>query len=218
VSKCISIAALVFAMPLMAQTVTNETPRNVSQIAAVGDVVWERAAFNGAPGVIVSQAVQANWGSAEVVDIPAGSPLMIIREKKLKACRARTSVTLSGMTMYGWDDCLIDKDSDGKFELVSFNEVGGSKDIVPPVAYTRQMVPVEGVGGNSFRKTLTFLGKSGTDLRLSYREYSNDMARPAFTEELTLPVGSTFPQKFRVKDLSMTVSAIDGEGLHYQVN
>jgi hypothetical protein len=204
--------------PASAETVTRETGHGVAKIAAVGDILWERAQFNGVPGVIVANAVRANWGSAETVDIPANSPLLIIRDRKLKACRERTSLRLGGFTSMGWDDCLIDKNEDGFFELVSFNEVGGSKPVNPPVAYRRELVPVNGAGGHSFRQTLTYLGKSGTEVRVSYREYADDMARPAFTEDLTLPAPETFPQTIRVKDVSLTIQAIDGAGLHYQIN
>lgn len=216
--KFFGLTAIALSIPAAAQTVTQETPKGVNLSSGIGDVIWEQTAFNGVPGVVISGPVRANWGSAEVVNLPSGSGLMIIRDKKLKACRERTSLTISGMTILGWSDCLIDKDEDGKFELVSFNEVGGTKPISPPVAYLRETVPTVGVNEHSFKKTLTYLGKSGNDLKLSYREYSNDLARPAFTEELSLPLNPSFPQKFRVKGITFVINSIDGEGLGYMVN
>jgi hypothetical protein len=38
---------------------------------------------------------------------------------------------------------------------------------------------------DSVKKELLYDGRSGTTLRLSYREFVRDMARPAFTQELT---------------------------------
>ena len=200
-----------------AQLVTQSTPKGEVRTAAVGGAVWESAKFTGAPGVILGAAVQANWGSAEIVDLPPGTALMTIRAKKLKACRERIVTRMGGYSFGGWKDCLIDTNQDGLFDRVSFNEVAGAKDIVPPVAYTKEMVPVDGIGSASFRKIVTYLGRSGSDIRLSYREFSNDMARPAFTEDLTLPVPETFPQTMQVKDLKLTLLGIGPSGLTYRI-
>ncbi|MGN6500865.1 MAG: hypothetical protein ACTHKM_12050, partial [Tsuneonella sp.] len=200
------------------EAVTQETPRGVERVAPVGGIVWESAAFRGVPGVQIEGAVQANWGAAENVNLAAGATLMTIREKRLKACRARTVTTFGGYSLGGWEDCLIDSDQDGRFEKVSFNEVGGSKPINPPVGYTKILVPVVGEGSASFRKTITFLGKSGPDIRLSYREFSNDMARPAFTEDLSFPVPESFPTAMVVKDLKLTLLGLDGNGLRYRID
>lgn len=218
----IRLAVTVFAVGLGAaagaQQVNQETPRGEIRTAPVSGVLWEKAAFTGAPGVVIAEGVRANWGSAEAVDLPAGSTLMVIRERKLKACRARTATRLGGYSFGGWDDCLIDSNQDGLFDKVSFNEVGGAKNIIPPVAYTKAMVPIAGEGSASFRKTITFLGKSGSDVRLSYREFSNDMARPAFTEDLTLPFPASFPETMVVKDIRLTILGLDSSGLRYRLD
>lgn len=217
----LAIALGCCSFPLAAsaqEAVTQETPRGVEHVAPVGGVVWESAAFRGVPGVQIHDAVRANWGAAESVDLAADATLMIIREKRLKACRARTVTSLSGYSFGGWEDCLIDSDQDGRFEKVAFNEVGGAKTIDPPVSYAKILVPVIGEGSASFRKTITFLGKSGADIRLSYREFSNDMARPAFTEDLSLPVPESFPSVMVLKDLKLTLLGLDGDGLRYRID
>jgi len=214
----VCLVALNVGSAVDAQQVRKETPLGEERAVPVGGTVWESVTFAGAPGVVIAAPVQANWGSLEVVNLPAGSSLIIIREKKLKACRARTITRLGGFSMGGWADCLIDKNQDGSFERVSFNEVGGSKNIDPPVSYTRELVPVVGAGSNSFRKTLTFLGISGDNLRLSYREFSNDMARPAFTEDLTLPTPIKYPQTILVKEIKLTVLGIDSNGLRFRLD
>lgn len=189
----------------------------VDNTAAIGQEVWQEYSFEGQPGVVIEQSVQANWGMAEIVDLPAGSSLGIIREKKLKACASSRII----FNVKGWEDCLIDMDDDGRFDKVSFNDVGGSKPLVPPVPYKRAAVEIKGDpragGGNNFRKQIIYLGSSNGTLRLSYREYSNDMARPAFTEELTIPLSATFPQGVAVKDRVFSLTGLDGMGLHYKL-
>jgi hypothetical protein len=59
---------------------------------------------------------------------------------------------------------------------------------------------------------------NGNALSLSYREFSDDMARPAFTEDLSVPMGATFPQPIVVKGQRFIVHKIDGTGLTYQLS
>jgi hypothetical protein len=54
-------------------------------------------------------------------------------------------------------------------------------------------------------------------LRLSYREFSNNMARPAFTEELTIPISKTYPQDVAVKLVKLRIHSIDGLGMRYEI-
>jgi hypothetical protein len=203
--------------PALAQRVVNETPKGENLTAVIGGVVWEKASFDGVPGVTIKNAVRANWGTLEIVDLPAQSNLIIIREKKTKACRQQTVTSLGGVSVGGWRDCLIDTNSDGQFDRVSFNDVAGAKDISPPVSYIQGTVPIEGGRAQSFRQTLTYLGKSGNDIRLSYREFSNDMARPAFTEDLSFPMPDEFPQAFQIKDITLMMLGLGPDGLKYQV-
>ena len=68
-----------------------------------------------------------------------------------------------------------------------------------------------------FEFRLIYLGTSGGALRVSYREFANDMARPVFTEELTVPLGITFPQVIAVNDTKLVIHNIDAVGLDYEL-
>lgn len=214
-----AIAALVIfpAMPAIAQVQNEETPAMGETVtAAVGGTVWEQYQYAGKPGIIIEGSVQAQWGSAEFVDLPAGSALVVLREKKMKACRKLTQLPNIGTSF--WSDCLFDTDGDGKFDRVSYNSNGFSKPIETPIPYHRGVIPMDGDGGSpTFRKVILYLGADGSSLKLSYREFSNDMARPAFTEDFSIPLGKTFPQNIAVKDKVITVLGLDGMGLKYQL-
>ncbi|WP_157619058.1 hypothetical protein [Skermanella stibiiresistens] len=49
---------------------------------------------------------------------------------------------------------------------------------------------VTGVRPKSLQEHLVYTGRSGKTIFLSYREFSNDMARPAFTQDLTFEVST----------------------------
>lgn len=211
------LLALVMAAPALAQTNVRQEPAiGELKTAPVGSTIWEEYRFEGMTGVIIDAPVRANWGTAEIVDLPAGSALHILREKKLKACRTFTVLTNLGTNI--WSDCLFDLDNDGRFEKVSYNSSGASKAVDPPVPYRRGLIEIIGDRHppNS-KKILMYLGGDATTSKLSYREFSNSMARPAFTEDLSIPLGPTFPQDVAVKDRVLTIQGISGMGLAYKL-
>lgn len=186
------------------------------QTEPVGGVIWQEYQFEGTDGVVIDGAVNANWGRAEAVNLPAGSALVILRERRLKACRTVTHFQSIGTRI--WSDCLFDLDDDGRFERVSYSSSGASKRLEAPVAYRRDVIEMVGDAGSpSFRKELLYLGSDSSSLRLRYREFSNDIARPAFSEDLVIPLGETFPQDIAIKDQVITLLEINGMGLRYVI-
>jgi hypothetical protein len=179
----------------------------------VGDVMLEEYRFVGSPGIVLRGPILANWGTLERVELPAGTPLAIIRQKHLKACQVRTN--------FGWDTCVIDSSDRGVIDRVSFNDVGGAKDVHPPVPYDLRPVRI-GVRprlgeGDDFKKQLVFTGATANALTLSYREFADDLARPAFTEQLTVPLSEPFPQRIAVKGHIFMVTSVDAMGLRYTI-
>lgn len=212
--RSLALAAMVLPTLASAQIQQGVKPEiGVASQASIGDEILSEFRFRGLPGVILRGDIAANWGSAEAVNLPSGTALAIIREKKTKACQSRTNL--------GWVNCVIDMDSDGRFDRVSFNDVGGTKEIVPPVPYEREPVSI-GVNprygeGDDFKRVYVFTGMVGNALTVSYREFNNDFARPAFTEALSIPLGPTFPQRVAIKGHVLEIIGVDGMGLSYRL-
>lgn len=62
----------------------------------------------------------------------------------------------------------------------------------------------------SFRKELVYQGKSGNTIRLLYREFCDEMARPAFYQDLTYDMTETNIIGFR----EMTIEVIEATNLY----
>lgn len=211
------IAATLAMTGASAYADTRETPEvGTEQTVAVGGTLWEQYQYKGQPGVIIAAPVLERWGSLDKVDLPADAPLAIVRDKKkLRACQSSLRLTIAPVTI--WSSCLTDLDMDGKFDEASYSDNGSSKKLDPPVAYERAIVEMGGDDARTFTKRLLFLGSDGNSLKLSYREFASGTARPAFTEDLTLSLGKTFPQNVAVKDRVITLLGIDGMGLKYKL-
>lgn len=218
ISSAICLLALsIPATQVSSQTIErSEVPKVGEEVTAtLGSPIWELHQYAGVPGVIIQSAVDTRWGSLEHVFLTVGTPLVVRREKKLKACQSNTTYANLPFAPSVWSNCLIDENNDGAFDKVSYSDGGFSKALSPPVPYVRSVVGMEGGGAPSFRKLLIYTGADAISVRLSYREFSQDMARPAFTEELILPIGPSLPQDVAVKDKSFRIIKIDGSGLTF---
>ena len=70
---------------------------------------------------------------------------------------------------------------------------------------------------SGFVRVLTYQGASSGSLKLGYKEFQNDLARAAFTEELLIPLTPVFPQKVAAKGVVFNVIEISGMGMKYEV-
>lgn len=118
---------------------------------------------------------------------------------------------LSGGTFH----CFTDVDSDGDFDQADVETRNPNRNLPSSVKYTWDEVVITDL---PFHKTvLNYVGKDGPSLRLSYREFTDGMARPAFTEELAIPLSEDYPQAMVVKGVRFVIHKIDGEGVTYAV-
>lgn len=191
---------------------------NVQSTITAGEVMWSQRSVVTVPGVTISAPVDVQWGGLERVQLDAGAGLIIVSERRgrIKACQASVSYSVSGVTVNGYTGCLIDNQNDGVFERAAFNEVTPfSREITQPVNYTRGDIEISGGSVPSARTELLYQGSDGRTLNLTYREFRNGIARPAFTENLTVPLGETFPQQIAAKGHIFTVHSVTGLGLTY---
>lgn len=69
---------------------------------------------------------------------------------------------------------------------------------------------------DAFKEVILYQGATADSVRFSYRQFKDDLARPAFTEELTIP-REPFPAMMMVKNLQIEVMAVTGMGLRYRI-
>jgi hypothetical protein len=175
--------------------------------ATAGSQIFERS--NG----LRYEAVKVDGSATKMTEsgrqtIEAGQLLFVDTDAaKLIACLAPDEDVL----------CLTDKDKDGRFDVVNTWIGLFPKKLPEPISYSRGFTLLAPNAENTFKQTLTFLGMTGPTLRLSYREFINDMARPAFTEEVTFAMSGTYPETVAYKDLSIDVLGVSNSGLRYVI-
>ncbi|MFT5644441.1 MAG: hypothetical protein ACI83P_001997 [Janthinobacterium sp.] len=73
--------------------------------------------------------------------------------------------------------------------------------------------PSVGQSENRQRDPLSF---SGNILRLSFREYINDMARPSYFQDVTYDIPS-FPTEITFKTVKLQVLSAGNNGIRYKI-
>lgn len=106
--------------------------------------------------------------------------------------------------------------ADGKLTAVHVapGAVWFEKALPFPVRFEKAEIPLP--GSNSFKNELLYQGISNKTLRLSYREYSNDMARPAYFQDVSYEIPS-LPTTISFKNVRLEVLEAGNAGLTYRV-
>lgn len=186
---------------------TNDLGMSIGQTVTVtaGDAVISTRRFRRVPGAVIEAPVSPPPSTGVMIPLPTGSSVYAISTKRaFKGC----ATVLLGMT---WPPCLIDDDGDGTFDRMAANNVAGAKPLSVKVPYRKQMVDVP-PANPGFQRNIIFQGSGSEGLRFSYREFANDFARPAFEEQLSIPVTS-YPQQFAIKGLVFTAEKVTPMGL-----
>lgn len=107
--------------------------------------------------------------------------------------------------------CFEDRDEDGVLDRNLATGRGVSLD------YREEMVRVTSAD-SSFRYEILYQGAAAGVLRLLYREYFADLARPAFSQELVYDLAEGYPLEVVFKELDITVLEAGNRELSYVVN
>jgi hypothetical protein len=183
-----------------AQTRTSEAPEvGVEQSKAVGEVVASRESITALRGAMITNRF--------------GNRIQL------------TEGTVLGYTWYcdpPMLECLRDREGRGVLD-----EVRSGPRQVPINAILYQTQPLSipytltdavKVGENSFRYQLLYQGLDGRTVRLTYRGYTNDLARPAFQQDLTYTLEQNGrPTDVSFRGLQMTILRADNNGITYRV-
>lgn len=120
---------------------------------------------------------------------------------------------------YGVKACLVDQDRDGVFEAGGAFTNAGVRlvplEVPAPYSPPKEEEVIDPAG--TLTVALVYLGEAAGVLRFAHREYKADLARPAFTEELSFPKPSKFPAELVIKDLIIDVQDVSNAGIRYSI-
>lgn len=181
--------------------------------AAVGEVVFSQYQYWRKTGMRVNGAAIVRIGGG-VVQVQNGDFLAkAIVDGKQAYCTEKPSFR---MLAGGKTACFVDRTGKGYFDQVKVaSEVAWwSADLDAPVPYSAGELVVP--RSDAKKAELVYQGFSKEVLRLAYREYISDMARPAFFQDLTYEV-SSFPAEIRFKQVQLRIISAGNSGVEYEL-
>jgi hypothetical protein len=202
------LAILTLSSPVVAQElkpelrIENAPATGVVQTVSVGTQIHEYQRLYSYNATIPETQMKGGQWFLPLIVEPDTPMFPVSTKAKFKAC------VQSG-------PCALDDDGDGIFDRMASDEISIALRLKIKVPYRTKRVTIE--APDSLRQVILYQGSTADTLRLSYREFSNNMARSAFTEELVLPIAKIFPQDVAVKAVKFRIYSIDGLGMKYEI-
>lgn len=112
--------------------------------------------------------------------------------------------------------CLKDTDGDGRFDRAfTMNAYGFLiyEVNIPPAAYRIRDQSIK----DGFRYELLYQGINNGVVRITYREYTENLARPAFRQDLTYTLESNGETRIRFRDVSAVIHMANNNQIEYTV-
>ena len=117
-----------------------------------------------------------------------------------------------------WYPCFMDHDNDGIFD--KYTNLGDGfdnsfRDIGTEIKYKKSLDPLTAKTG--FKKELIYQGSSNGKLSIAYREFTNDMARPAYSQNIDYDLDSSGSTVIGFKGARINVIKASGIFIEYKV-
>lgn len=184
-------------------------------IVTVGDVMFGQFDYRAVNGAILLEDINTGY-QATTVRAPAGYTLIEARINGQLAYCSPTPIIYNIFGAPSIGACFFDRDNDKRLEAVipALADNWGDKPM-PPVSYELTQLNNSGKG---FKYELLYNGVSGSTLNVTYREFVDQMARPAFQQDLTYTLNGTGPTDIAFRGARITVYKADNSTVRYIVH
>jgi hypothetical protein len=123
------------------------------------------------------------------------------------------NMLLPGMTK---NACFADRNNDGLLDqvMIASDLVWWHEDVSPGIKFGPgvETAPID----RSINSQLLYQGYSNKTLRIAYREYAGNLARPSFSQDLSYEITS-FPTEVTFRKITIQVRSVGNQGLEYQI-
>ena len=214
------LGLLAIAVPLTAvirqpQVRVGETPeKGVVSEVTVGEALYSKFDYTEYYGAKLTETYESKF-MLGMISVPRG---LLLYEHQGKP----QPQYCSRQQLYRRSDlndvvCFRDLNRDGAFEEIrvpSLRFGGWAKIKTAPVPY-EEAVDLEQTRG--FRQELLYQGVAGSSLSISYREFSDNFARPAFQQDLQYTLAPSGETEIAFKGARITVLSATNTTLQYKV-
>jgi hypothetical protein len=210
-------------VPASTPHVGESPPLNAATDRAVGETIYERYDYSQLSGARLGAQAKVDSLNIHFI-IPAGAFLPAFGEQgQTKVFCTADPILHIPMSRNSSRICLQDRDGDGAFDHWTAPEgptdsrLGVWNTVNPPVRFDAAQGTSMATGGAGFRNELIYEGVSGNVVAILYREFVNDLARPAFQQDLHYTLEMPGPTEVSFRTVRLRIHSADNNGIHYEV-
>ena len=111
--------------------------------------------------------------------------------------------------------CLVDSNKNQTFDRAMFEQFDAYFSLSNPVPYEIQVTDTVSESPDDFYVEVLYQGMSKGEVKISYREFSHGIARPAFTQDVSYELASDGTGVIGFKGLRIKVLKATGHDLQY---
>jgi|TARA_B110000902_G_C14241537_1_gene562637 hypothetical protein len=189
---------------------SGETEVGESARAFVGDIIYRKFDIKEQFEGYVSGALKISGLTISLADTRVQRMLVGGEDGAI------TRDPLSGVNFFGipapvFPILLIDNDSDGTFDKYWYQGVGEKK-IKNPIFVDWE----QSNRSSGYRRELIYQGRDGDNLKLFYREFTDDFRRPAYDQEVQYDMSESDSIQF--KGLTISIQEANNEYIIYTID
>ncbi len=181
---------------------------NVVTTVNVGQIMVSEYDYLAQDRAILRESISGSFWSGRNAVVAGSSLIAAISEGQKIYCMPPGGVGAP---------CVKDTNGDGFFDRASTMNVYGmlvSETNISPVGYRQADQNIQ----DGFKYELLYQGRNGDVVRIAYREYTDNLARPAFSQDLTYTIESENQTAVRFRDVSLTIHSADNNEIQYIVH
>ena len=201
-------------VPLTRYNTGKKPPLNQISEANVGDPIYAEFDYVESSGVRLTEGYNVSYMLGSI-DIAPGAFLKGYRSDTEKQY-CTTTKAYSDPLVGPWDVVCLSGINDGVFTKIRVPGIyfGNWRTPEAPVPFKKASISKDAKG----KKTeLLYEGLSGDTIRVVYREYIDNFARPAFFQEVTYNLNKEGPTELRFKGVKMRILKADNNGIQYVI-
>lgn len=190
---------------------------NELSTANVGDVIFSQFDYYSMEGAVMinSFSKYIGLGGLGSVKVPAGEFLLEVRIDGEKAyCTQHRTYLVPGGPHKA--SCYFDTNNNGQFEKlwVCPGTLPFTYDISPEIPYKITEIHT---GSQGFKYELLYNGISENVIHLSYREFIDNLIRPAFQQDITYTIKDEKPTVINFRGVKIEILNADNNEIQYRV-
>lgn len=209
VAACAKIDINPSSVPTLKEGRSIEIGRDTE--ATVGSVVYSEYNYYAAQGAVTRAPFATTMLFAKVI-VPAGSRLINANvDGKTAYCTAKPAYFVPGEAR---SICLFDTRGSGVLDKFYIVDTLSSLQYDASIPYIKEETSSNSTG---YKYELLYEGIAGDVIKLAYREYTDNFARPAFQQDLSYTLRPPGPTEITFRGVRIEVLAADNNRIRYRV-